>query len=135
MRYQPSKQTSVDLQDLSWRRLQHNNQRNNISPSITSWRRLEVVLQIHLEDLLKTSSRHLTRRLEDVLGDKKLLHWRRLEDVLKTCLEDRSWRHVLKTCLKGVLKTCPQEVLKTSWRCLGYKQNVYWWYLYLTMDY
>ena len=52
-------------------------QRNNFSSSKTS-----------CKYVLKTSWRHLARRLEDVLEDEKLLRWRRLEDVLKTCLED-----------------------------------------------
>ena len=83
-------------------------QRNNFSSSKTSWRRLA-----------NTSWRHLARRLEDVLEDKKLLRWRRLEDVLKTCLEDvlkTCLEDVLKTCLEDVLKTCLEDVLKTSWR-------------------
>ena len=66
----------------------------------TSWRLLEDISQ----DVLITSS----RRLQDVLEDKKLLRWRH---VLKT-----SWRHILKTSSRG----------------LGGKQNYYWWYLYLT---
>ena len=62
--------------------------------------RLENVLKISLQDVLKTS----WRCLEDVLK----MSWRRLEDVLKT-----SWR-----CLEDVLKTFLEEVLKTSWRRL-----------------
>ena len=71
--------------------------------------------------------RHLVRRMEDVLEDKKLLRWRRLEDVLKTCL-----RHVLKTSWRHVLKTSWIHVLKTSWRHCGDNHNTYWGYLYLT---
>ena len=37
--------------------------------------------------VLKTSWRHLAKRLEDILEDEKLLRWRRLENVLKT-----SWK-------------------------------------------
>ena len=48
-------------------------------------------LQLHNFSSSKTSS----RRLQDILEDKKLLGWRHVEDVFKTCLED---------------------VLKTSWR-------------------
>ena len=55
-----------------------------------------------LQDVLKTSSRHvfktfedvfsvtifrLPRRLEDVLQEEKLLRWRRAEDIFKTSLE------------------------------------------------
>ena len=49
--------------------------------------------------------------------------WRRLDDVFKTSRKT-SWRHVLKTSWR--------HILKTSSRRLGGKQNVYWWYLYLT---
>ena len=56
-----------------------------------SWRRLQDVFETYLQDVFKTSS----RRLEDVVEDKRLLCWRHVEDVLKTCLEDifkASWR-------------------------------------------
>ena len=60
-----------------------------------SWRRLKHVFSVaifclprHLKDVLKTSWRHLAKRLED---------------VLKTCLED-------------VLKTYLEDVFKTSWK-------------------
>ena len=56
-----------------------------------------------LEDAFKTSSRRFGRR--------KILRSRRLQDFLRTCLED---------------------VWKTSLRRIRGKQNVYWWYLYLT---
>ena len=74
-------------------------------------RGLQDVLKTFCKEVLKTSWKNLTRRLEDVLEDEKLLRWRHLEDVLKTCLED-----VLKTCLEDVLKTCLEDVCKTSWR-------------------
>ena len=45
----------------------------------------------------KTSSRRLARCLQDVLEDVKLLRWRRVEDVFKTCLED-----VLKTSSRPI---------------------------------
>ena len=88
--------------------------------------RLENVLKISLQDILKVSWRHLEdvfrtswRRLEDVLKTP----WRGLEDVLKT-----SWRrleNVLKKSwkrLEDVLKTygqdeyigLDQDILKTS---------------------
>ena len=89
-----TQQTFVALQDVLKTSSKHvfktsstRLQRNNFSSSKTSWRRLE--------DVLKTFSRPLARRLQDVLEDEKLLCWRRLEDVFKTCSED---------------------VLKTSWR-------------------
>ena len=59
-------------------------QRNNFCLS----RGLQDVLKTFCKEVLKASWRNLTRRLEDVLEDEKLLRWRRLEDVLKTCLED-----------------------------------------------
>ena len=68
--------SSRDLQDMSSRRLQ----RNNFSSSETSWK--------CLEDVLKTSCKMSSRRLQDVLEDVKLLRWRRAEDVFKTCFED-----------------------------------------------
>ena len=70
---------------------------------------------VSLHDVFKTSSRHafktssrclqdmssrchdgvfsvtifrLSRRLQDILKDKKLLRWRRVEGVFKTCLKD-----------------------------------------------
>ena len=58
----------------AWIRLQH-------VFSVTIFRlprRLEDLLQRRLEDVLKTSWRHLTRPLDDVLADEKLLRWRRL---------------------------------------------------------
>ena len=63
----------------------------------------------------KMSWKHLVRRLQDVLEDKKFSCWRRLQDVLKTCLED-----VLKTCLEDLLKTCLEDFLKTLWRQTKY---------------
>ena len=70
---------------------------------------------VGLQDVLKTSSRHVlkmsstrlqcnnftssktsSRRLQHVLEDEKLLRWRRLQDVFKTCLEDvlMTWRRL-----------------------------------------
>ena len=81
-------------------------QRNNFTSSKkTSWKRLEDILQ-------------------DVLEEKKLLRWRLLQNALKACLEDTSWRHVLKMSWRSVLKT--------SGRHYGNKQNTYWGCLYLT---
>ena len=79
--------------------------------SKTSWRRLEDVFSVALfvfhlqyvflkclQDVFRTSSRRLqdvfarhlaimsSRRLQDTLEDKKMLHWRRLEDAFKTSL-------------------------------------------------
>ena len=64
--------------------------------------RLENVLKISLQDVLKMS----WRRLEEVLKT----FWRRLEDVLKT-----SWRRL-------------EDVLKTSWRRLEdiWPRRIYW---------
>ena len=100
------------LEDMSWRRLQH-------VFSVTIFRlprRLEDILQIRLEDVLKTS-RKTSWKSKNCYA----------EDVLKT-----SWRHVLKTSWRHVLKTSWRHILKTSSRRLGGKQNFYWWYLYLT---
>ena len=67
---------------------------------------------VGLQDFLKTSSRRLGRRNIVTLKTSS-------EDVFKT-----SWRHVLK------LSWSP--IWKTSLKRLRRKQNVYWWYLYLT---
>ena len=87
------KTSSRRIHDMSSRRIQN-----------MSWRSLEDVftitifrlprrLQDVLHDVFKTASRCLcktsSRRLQDVLEDKKLLRWRRVEDVFKTCLEDQ----------------------------------------------
>ena len=66
LKYKPSKHLLV-LKTSSTRL-----QRKNFTPSKTSW-----------------------RRLEDILEDEKLLRWRFLEDVLKTCLEAPPiWMHL-----------------------------------------
>ena len=102
--------------------------------------RLENILNISLQEVLKTS----WRRLEDVFKTS----WRRLEDVLKTFLQNvlkTSWKRledVLARRLENVLKTydqdeyigLDQDVLKTSWRRLLktktkdvlIKTNVWW---------
>ena len=72
--------------------------------------RLENVLKLSLQDVLKKFS----RRLEDILA-------RRLEGVLK-----RFWRRLQK-----VLKTscrCLEDVLKTSWKRLedAWPRRIYW---------
>ena len=69
--------------------------------------RLENILKISLQDVLKTS----WRCLEDVFA-------RRLEDVLKT-----SWRHLGKTSWRRL-----EDVLKTSWRRLEdvWSRRIYW---------
>ena len=66
------------------------------------WKRPEEIFEGSLEDVLKTSWRHL----EDVFKTS----WRRLEDVLKA-----SWRHMAKT---NIL-----VLTKTSWRRL---EDVFW---------
>ena len=74
-----------------------------------SWRRLEDVFKTswrRLANALKTS----WRRLEDIWPRRIYWSWpRRLQDVLKT-----SWR-----CLEDVFAKRLEDVLKTSWRCLG----------------
>ena len=78
--------------------------------------RLENVLKIFLQDVLKMSWRHLDdvfktswRRLENALKRS----WRRFEDVFKT-----SWR-----CLEDVFARRLEDVLKTSWRRMA-KTNI-----------
>ena len=134
----PSQQTFVGLREVLKTSSRHalktsltRLQRNNFSSSKTSWRRLEDVLQIRLEDVLKASWRHLARRPEDILKDKKLLCWRRSwtdvlqtlwrhalktswRHVLKTCFKDMSWRHVLKTCLEEMSWRRLEDVLETN---------------------
>ena len=86
-------------------------QRNNFTSSKTSWRRLE--------DVFKTSRKTSWRHLQDVFKTSWKTKNCYAEDVFKT-----SWRHVLK------LSWSP--IWKTSLKRLRRKQNVYWWYLYLT---
>ena len=79
---------------------------------------LEKVLKISLQDVFKTSWRHL----EDVLKTFRKMSWIRFHDVLKT-----SWQRledVLARCLEDVLKTSwkhLENVLKTSWRGMASK--------------
>ena len=94
-------------------------------------RRLENVLKISLQDVLKMS----WRRLEDVFKTSRgrlvvlKISWRRLEDVLKTpwrCFED-----VMKTSLKrleDVFSRCLEDIFKTSWRRLEdvWPRRIYW---------
>ena len=105
---------------------------------------------VGLEDVLKMSSRHVLKtsspRLQRSNFTSSKMSSRRLQDVLQRRLQDLS-QDVFKTSLKtkncyaeDVFKTSCRHVLKTSWRYilktpsrrLGGKQNVYWWYLYLT---
>ena len=51
-------------------------------------RRLQDVFKTCLQRNNFSSSETSSRRLQDVLEDKKLLRWRRFEDVFKTCFED-----------------------------------------------
>ena len=74
---------------------------NNLLPYKTS-------IEDDLQRRHDVCQRHLARRPQDILKEKKLLCWRHLENM--------SWRHVLKT----------------FWRRLGGKQNVHGGYLYLT---
>ena len=92
--------------------------------------RLENVLKISLQDVLKTSS----KRFEVVLKMSRRQFLRRLEDVLMVSwrrLGKTSWRYledVLKTsskCLEDVLKMSWQDVLKTSWKRLEHVLKTY----------
>ena len=83
--------------------------------------RLENVLKISFQGVLKTSSKHL----EDVLN----MSWRRFSKT--------SWRHiegVLKMSWSRFCKTswrCIEDVLKTSWRRLEdiWPRRIYWSWL------
>ena len=73
--------------------------------------RLENVLKISLQDVLKTS----WRCLEDVFQDVLKMFWRRLEDISQDVLK-MCWRY-----LEDVFKTSwrrLEDVLKTSWKRL-----------------
>ena len=102
--------------------------------------RLENVVKISLQDILKMSWRRLQnvlktswRFLEDVfarrLEDDLKTSWRCLEDVLKTSskrLEDvfaRRLEDVFRTSWKHL-----EDVFKTSWRCLEdiWPRRIYW---------
>ena len=88
-------------------------QRNKFSSSKTS-----------CKDVLKTSLRHLPRRLKDVLEDEKLLRWRIIEDVLKTCLEDvckTFWRQI-----KCFLKLSVSNKSKCVSNKSGISQTYFW---------
>ena len=115
--------SSRSLEDTSWRRLQH-----VFSVTIFCFpRRFQDVLKASWRLLSKTSWKHLTRHLEDVLKTSWKTKNCCAQDIFKTF-----WRHVLKTYWRHVLKTYWRHVLKTSSRRLGDKQIVNWEYLYLT---
>ena len=88
-----------------------------------SWRRLQDISWKRLQHVFSVTILRLTRSLEDVLEDKKMLPWRCFQELLKTCLED-----VLKTCLEDALKICLEDVWKTLWRQTKYLLRI----LYLT---
>ena len=115
--------------------------------------RLENVLKVSLQDVLKTYWRWLedvfARRLEDVLRtlwqEVLKISWRRLEDVLKTpsrILEDvlkTSWRRLEDVWQRRLYCSCArrlEEVLKTSsedvwlrWICSSWLtclEDVFW---------
>ena len=63
--------------------------------SKTSWRHLQNMSSRRPEDVFSVTIFRLSRGLQDVLEDDKLLRWRRIEGVFKTCLEGAlktSWR-------------------------------------------
>ena len=74
--------------------------------------------------VLKTSWRHLARRLED-MSRRRLedMSWRRLEDISWRCLEDMSWR-----CLEDMSWRRLEDM---SWRCL---EDISWRRLEDTME-
>ena len=89
---------------------------------------------VGLQDVFKTYSRHIFRRLQHVFSVAFFCLPRRLQDVLKTSCKyvlKTSWKmkdcyaeDVLKTCVEDVLKTyledflktCLEDILKISWR-------------------
>ena len=75
-----------------------------------------------------------SRHLQHVFSVTILRLPRRLEVVLKTSWKTKNCyaEDVFKTSSRRVLKTSGGHILKTTSRRLGGKQNVYWWYLYLT---
>ena len=110
-----------DVLKMSWGRLEC----NFYLSSKTSWRRLQDIIvrpltntswrlfRRYLEDVLKTSWRHLAKT-----------SWRPLRDVLKTFWEN-VWQTRLENFLEGK-KLLPwrrlQEILKKSWK----RRNVCW---------
>ena len=76
---------------------------------------------VDLQDVLKTSSRHVlstsSTRLQRKNFSSSKTSWMTKncygEDVLKT-----SWRHVFKTSWRHILQTYWRYILKTSWRRL-----------------
>ena len=109
------------------------------------------IIPVDLEDVFKTSSRHVLktssthlqrsnftssktswrhRLKQDIFQNILRTSWQMKncypEDVLKT-----PWRHVLKTSWRLVLKMCWIHILKTSSRHYRDKQNTYWERLYL----
>ena len=80
--------------------------------------------------VFKTSSTRLQRN--NFTSSKT--SWRRLDDVFKTSPKTSSRRLGRRKIVNAedVFKTSWRHILRTSSRCLGGKQNFYWWYLYLT---
>ena len=88
--------------------------------------RLENVLKIFFQDVLKTRS----KRLEDVLKMSWRrfckTSWRRIEDVLARRLKNvlkTSWQDILKTSWRRIAKTAILVLTKTSWKRL---EDVFW---------
>ena len=88
---------------------------------------------VGLQDVLKTSSRHVSKMSSTPLLRNSFTSsktsWRRLEDVFKTSRKT-SWKtkncyaeDVFKTTWRHALKTSWRHTLKTSSRRLGGKQN------------
>ena len=91
---------------------------------------------VGLQDVFKTSSRHVLKTYWRRLGRQKIVtlktYWRRLEDMSWRRLEDMSWRRLEDMSWRHVLKMFWRHVLKMSAKLLGDKKNVFWSYLYLT---
>ena len=103
----------------------------------TTWSRLQDMSWRCLQHVFSVTILRLARRLEygrrfpDLSQDVLKTSWKTkncyAKDVLKT-----SWRDVLKTTWRHILKKSWRHILKMSSRRFGGKENVYWWYLYLT---
>ena len=88
--------------------------------------RLENILKISLQEVLKRSS----KRLEDVLK----MSWKRLEDVLKAYSQDEYigldqdvfWRRMTKANIFVLIKTSSEDERERRLQDVFIKTNVWW---------
>ena len=85
--------------------------------------RLENVLNISLQDVLKTPSKGLEDVLETFLQDVLKTSWKRLEDVLKTYGQDKYIGLVQDVFWRRMSKVNIFFLIKTPWRHL---EDVFW---------